>query len=77
VKVSCPANQQVGLSAVSDTRWTFTDADGRYTLRSLPDGPRTLTASTPGVTFANGQITLAIAGKPIDGQDFRVSTGPR
>ena len=56
------------------TRWTFTRADGRYTLRSLIDGPRTLTASKTGITFANAQLTLTLAGKDAAGQDFRAAS---
>jgi hypothetical protein len=57
------------------TRWTFTDADGRYTLRSLIVGPRTLTASKSGVTFANAQITLTLAKQNVTGQDFHARPG--
>jgi len=59
---------------VGFTRWTFTNADGRYTLRSLIDGPRTLTASKPGVTFTEARLTFALAGQHVGGQDFRAAS---
>jgi hypothetical protein len=59
------------------THWTFTDAEGRYTLRSLIDGPRTLTASKSGVTFASDKIEITMAGKDVEGIDFRAVPGSR
>jgi hypothetical protein len=56
------------------TRWTFTDDEGRYTLRSLIDGPRTIAASKPGITFSNSQLTLKLAGASVTGQDFRATS---
>jgi len=53
------------------TRWAFTDAEGRYTLRSLIDGPRTLKASKDGVAFASEKLDLTMAGKDVAAQDFR------
>jgi hypothetical protein len=58
------------------TRWTFTDADGHYTLRSLIDGPRTIAASKPGITFSNPRRTLTLAGASVTGQDFLATSSP-
>ena len=55
------------------TRWTFTGADGRYTLRSLTDGPRTVAASKSGITFASERVSVTVAGEHIRGIDFRGS----
>lgn len=54
------------------TRWTYTDADGHYRLRSLIDGPRTLIATKPGVQFTNDRLTLNLAKQHVAGQDFTV-----
>jgi hypothetical protein len=55
------------------TRWRFTDAEGQYTLRSLIDGPRTLTATKSGITFTNGKLAVTLAGRDLAGQDFRAA----
>lgn len=59
------------------TRWTFTDATGRYTLRSLIDGPRTLTASKAGVAFVNDKLEITMSAQDLAGQDFHAASGSK
>jgi predicted esterase len=58
-----------GISGVSIQsgigHWTQTDEQGRYTLRGLVDGKRTLTATKSGMTFAPAQAQATLAGKDL------------
>ena len=51
------------------THLARTDSDGRYTIRSLVNGPRKVTVHVPGMQFAVRQVVMA--GKAVDGVDFR------
>jgi len=55
------------------THFTLTDGEGRYTLRSLIDGERKITAAAPGLRFEPRSV--AMTGKHIVGFDLR-SVGP-
>jgi len=53
------------------THLTFTDQEGRYTLRSLIDGPRKVTVRVPGMHFEPHNV--ALAGKNVASVDFQAA----
>lgn len=60
-----------------ETHFTWTDENGNYVLKSLIDGPRTITASGKGLTFEPPQCTLVLNGSDAAGVDFTaISEGP-
>ncbi len=53
-----------------ELHWTTTDADGIYTLRSLIDGPRTITAESAEQAFQPKQQPIELRGKDLEKVDF-------
>jgi Carboxypeptidase regulatory-like domain len=51
------------------THITLTDQDGKYTLRSLVNGPRQVSVKVPGQQFEPQRVTMA--GKAVTGIDFQ------
>ncbi len=51
------------------THFTFTDQDGKYTIRSLVNGPRNVKVSAAGMHFEGRSVTMA--GKHVTGFDFQ------
>jgi hypothetical protein len=51
------------------THFTFTDSEGRYTIRSMVNGPRKVTATATGLQFAPRHVVMA--SRHVAGLDFR------
>jgi len=56
-----------------ELHWTTTDAHGTYALRSLIDGPRTITAERGGQTFQPKQQQIELRGQDVERVDFGVA----